>query len=62
MCLAQEHNEVTQVRLEPTAPRSRVRHYTIEPLRFLNILSLTPPMLTSNTFCKQNDLKDSMHM
>ena len=32
--LAQEHNKVTPVRLKPTAPRSRVRHYTTEPLRF----------------------------
>ena len=33
MCLAQGHNEVTPVRLEPTAPWSRVKHSTTEPPR-----------------------------
>ena len=32
MCLAQGHNAVTPVRLEPAAPRSRVKHSTTEPL------------------------------
>ena len=31
MCLAQGHNAVTQVRLEPVAPRTQVRHSTTEP-------------------------------
>ena len=31
--LAQGHNAVTLVRLKPTAPRSRVKHSTTEPLR-----------------------------
>ena len=31
--LAQGHNTVTPVRLEPAAPRSRVKHSTTEPLR-----------------------------
>ena len=35
MCLAQGHNAVTQVRLEPTASQSRVKHSTTEPLRSL---------------------------
>ena len=35
MCLAQGHNAVTPVRLEPTALRSRVKHSTTEPLRSL---------------------------
>ena len=35
MCLAQGHNAVTPVRLEPTALRSRVKHSTSEPLRSL---------------------------
>ena len=37
MCLAQalDHNAVTTVRLEPAAPRSRVKHSTTEPLRSL---------------------------
>ena len=33
MCLAQGHNVVTQVRLEPVAPQSQVKHSTTEPLR-----------------------------
>ena len=32
MCLAQGHNTVTPVRLEPAAHRSRVKHSTTEPL------------------------------
>ena len=35
MCLAQGHNTVTPVRLEPVAPRSRVKYFTTEPLRSL---------------------------
>ena len=31
----QGHNAVTPVRLEPAAPRSRVKHSTTEPLRYL---------------------------
>ena len=33
MCLAQGHNAVTPVRLEPAAPRSQVKHSTTETLR-----------------------------
>ena len=33
MCLAQGHNAVTPVRLEPAAIRTRVKHFTTEPLR-----------------------------
>ena len=33
MCLAQGHNAVTPVRLDPVAPQSRVKHSTTEPLR-----------------------------
>ena len=33
--LLKDHNAVTQVRLEPTALRSRVKHSTTEPLRSL---------------------------
>ena len=32
MCLAQGHNSVMPVRLEPAATRSRVKHSTTEPL------------------------------
>ena len=35
MCLAQGHNSVTPVRLEPLALRSRVKHSTTKPLRSL---------------------------
>ena len=33
MCLAQGHKAVMQVRLEPVAPPSRIKHSTTEPLR-----------------------------
>ena len=39
MCLAQGHNAVTPVRLEPAALRSRVKHSTTEPLRSHSIIS-----------------------
>ena len=29
---------MTPVRLEPAAPRSRVKHFTTEPLRFVGML------------------------
>ena len=32
ICLAQGHNTVTPMRLEPTAPQSLVKHSTTEPL------------------------------
>ena len=35
MCLAQGHNTVTPMRLEPEALRSGVKHSTTEPLRSL---------------------------
>ena len=35
MCLAQGHNPVTPVGLEPTAPRSRVKYSITELLRSL---------------------------
>ena len=35
MCLAQGHNTVTLVRVEPAAPLSRVKHSTTGPLCFL---------------------------
>ena len=39
MCLAQGHNAVTPVRLEPATPRSRVKHST-EPLRSLSVAKI----------------------
>ena len=41
MCLAQGQNAVTPVRLEPVAPRSRVKHSSTKPLRSLTNGSLT---------------------
>ena len=32
MCLAQGHNTVTLIRLEPATPRTRVKYSTTEPL------------------------------
>ena len=37
MCLAQGRNAVTTMRLEPAAPRSRIKHSTTEPLRSLTL-------------------------
>ena len=37
MCLAQGHNAVMPMRLEPEAPRSPVKHSTTEPLRSLYV-------------------------
>ena len=38
MCLAQGHNALTPMRLEPTTPQSRVKHSTTEPPCSLEIL------------------------
>ena len=38
MCLAQEHNSVTPVRLEPAAPLSQVKQSTTEPLYSLKLM------------------------
>ena len=37
MCLAQGHNTVTPVGLEPAAPQSLVKHSTTEPLCSKNV-------------------------
>ena len=41
MCLAQGHNRVMPVRLEPATPQSQVKHSTTEPLRSLKTLSVS---------------------
>ena len=41
MRLAQEHNTVTLVRFEPTAPQSRIKHSTTEPLCSLFFSTMT---------------------
>ena len=33
--LLKDHNALTQIRLEPAASRSRIKHLTMEPLRSL---------------------------
>ena len=38
MCLAQGHNAVPSVRLEPTTPRSRDKHFSTEQLRSFLLL------------------------
>ena len=48
MCLAQGHNAVTLERLEPAAPRSRVKHSTTEPLCSLALNEMV--LLSSQTF------------
>ena len=40
MCLAQEHNPVNPVKLEPATPRSRDKHSTTEPLRSMKTLHI----------------------
>ena len=40
MCLAEGHNEVTPVRLEPATPRSQDKYSTTEPLGSLYIMHL----------------------
>ena len=48
--LAQGHNEVMLVRLEPTTPQSRVKHSTTEPLelKFIILEVLKSHSLNSN--------------
>ena len=44
MCLAQGHNAVMPVRLEPLAPRSRVKHSATEPLHsqeYMHLISIS---------------------
>ena len=52
MCLAQKHNTVTPVRLEPAAPLSRVKHSTTEPLCSLCVKQgiITGPTVCSDYF------------
>ena len=58
MCLAQGHNAVTPVMLEPAAPRSRVKHSTTEPLRSL---SCHGPTVNSEIFARAN-FRETSHM
>ena len=45
MCLAQGHNSVTSVRLEPATPWSQVKHSTTEPLHSLKYLLIISSLL-----------------
>ena len=50
MCLAQGHNTVTLVRLEPAAPQSQIKHSTTEPLLSLKniVIELTCSVVIVN--------------
>ena len=52
MCLTQGHSTVMPMRLEPAAPRSRVKHSTTEPLRSLNIVHMTLYILSRKNYSK----------
>ena len=51
MCLAQGHNALMLVRLEPVALKSRVKHSTTEPLRSPLNLDLTQYYYQLNFYC-----------
>ena len=50
MCLAQGHNAVPPVRLEPATLQSQVKNFTTEPLRSLSLVEYTASMKL--TICK----------
>ena len=50
MCLAQGHNTVKSVRLEPTTPQSRVKQSTTEP-----------PYILESTFTNSEDPDEMQH-
>ena len=52
MCLAQRHNAVTPVRLEPPAPQSLVKHSTTEPL--LSQIKIEVELNVSTTFAQSS--------
>ena len=56
ICLAQGHNTVAPVRLEPVAPQSRVKHPTTEPLRSLFLKEYEHFIIRSN-LCQSGLLK-----
>ena len=49
MCLAQGHNAVMLVRLEPTTPRSGVKHSTTEPLQSLILYTHSSLIFRTNS-------------
>ena len=61
MCLAQGHNSVTQMRLEPAALRSRVKHSTTGPLRSTTTTAAIATTTTATTTIiikSRNDVVD----
>ena len=52
--MLKDHNAVTPVRLEPAAPRSRIKHCTTEPLRSHPFL-VTYTLILRNVVPKQYD-------
>ena len=59
MCLAQAHNAVTPVRLEPTTPRSREKHSTTESMRSLSRVDEMKLMIfdSQHKRCRKNKCK-----
>ena len=50
MCVAQGHNTVTPVRLEPAASRSRVKRSTTEPRNEYGLSPIYPELANKHTF------------
>ena len=61
MCLAQGHNAVTSVKLEPAAPRSQVKHSTTEPLRSHERFAYAKMIQYIMLTYQMNDAKIAMH-
>ena len=59
--LLKDHNAVTPVRLEPAAPRSRVKHSTSEPLRFLKGRN-TNKITIASSICRRKQYKHNCHL
>ena len=57
--LLEYHNAVMPVRLEPAAPRSRVKHSTTEPLHSLSCFLFCNKVKQPASFPNQNDCKVS---
>ena len=61
MCLAQGHNAVTPVRLQPAAPQSQVKHSTTEPLRSLHLKLKMSDKICENAFEKSTKNLNILH-
>ena len=62
MCLAQGHNAVTTVKLEPAIPRSRYKHSTTKPLRLqMPTVGLYEYMcIMSNEVIQENNFEEGI--